>query len=216
MSVFIHLLFNQHRISEDHLKRFCFLNNIRSKYLTVALVVVALFFTLYDFVIVQNTVSFDDFLLHFKTDLVFLVFSFVFVLYIFFNQVRTHKNIRRHHRFIHGIISLIILSWSVLKSIFLLQNSGGNYNIAVLCILITGLIYVFPSAVQLFQLFFIFGMAIIISLIFNFTLTKIISDIYMLAIISAISYIVSRYLMYLQLKIFFKEKELIKYKERFK
>ncbi len=216
MSIFIHLLLNQHRISEDHLKRFCFLNNIRSKYLTVAVVVVALLFTLYDFIILQNTASFDDFLLHFKTDLVFLVFSFVFVIYIFFNQVRTHKNIRTHHRFIHGIISLIILSWSVFKSVFLLQYSSGNYNIAVLGILVTGLIYVFPSAVYLFQLLFTFGMAVVISLLFNFTLTKIISDIYILVIISVISYIASRYLMYLQLKIFFKEKELIKFKQRFK
>jgi hypothetical protein len=207
-------LLNQFKISNDYLKKFCFLNNVRSKYLTVTLIITALLFAFYDLKIIQNTQTFDVFLLHFKTDLVFLVLSFVFTLYIFFNQVRTHHDIRPHHKYVHGIISITVLCWSVIKSVLFIEYSGGNYNLSIICMLLTGAIYVYPSLVQMIQLFFAFFLAVFISLLLNLSISRIVEDVFILFIIALITYIVSRYILYLQLKILIKEKELVKYRQR--
>lgn len=214
MTIFFNLLLNQYKVSNDYLKKFCFLNNVRSKYLTVILILISLLFALYDIKFIQTTASFNIFLLHFKTDLVFLVLSFVFTLYIFFNQVRTHHDIRPHHKYVHGIISITVLCWSVIKSVFFIQYSGGNYNLSIICILLTGFIYIYPSMIQVIQSVLMLFLAILISLLLHFTVTKIFNDILILLIVTTITYIISRYVLYLQLKILMKEKELVKYRQR--
>ena len=147
-------IFTPIKISDDSVKRLCFLNNVRSKYLTILLILCAIIFAFYDIRILQKTQPFDIFLFHFKSDLVFLVLSFVFALFIFFNQVKTHREIHIYHKYIHGIIAMIIMFWSVIKSVVFIKYSDGDYNIALVCILLTGLIYIFPSTIHLIQLSF--------------------------------------------------------------
>lgn len=214
MSLFVNLLLNQFKISNDYLKKLCFLNNVRSKFFTILLILTSLLFALYDIKFVQTTESFNIFLLHFKSDLLFLVLSFVFTLYIFFNQVRTHHDIRSHHKYVHGIISIAVLCWSVTKSVLFIKFDEGNYYLSIICILLTGFIYIYPSLIQMIQFVFMLFLAILISLLLHFSITQIANDIFILIIVTTIIYIVSRYILYLQLKILIKEKELVKYRQR--
>lgn len=214
MSLFVNLLLNQFKISNDYLKKLCFLNNVRSKFLTILLILASLLFALYDIKFVQTTETLNIFLLHFKTDLLFLVLSFVFTLYIFFNQVRTHHDIRPHHKYVHRIISIAVLCWSVTKSVLFIKFDEGNYYLSIICILLTGFIYIYPSLIQMIQFVFMLFLAILISLLLHFSITQIANDIFILIIVTTIIYIVSRYILYLQLKILIKEKELVKYRQR--
>ncbi|MCK5171344.1 MAG: hypothetical protein KAQ75_15810, partial [Bacteroidales bacterium] len=76
--------------------------------------------------------------------------------------------------------------------------------------------YLFPLLVYLSHLLFTMVFAIIISLLFNFTISDIINDIFFILIILFISMIISRYVFYLQLKILFKESEVMKYRSKIK
>ena len=192
-------------ISKDISKRLCYLNNIRSKYFTILLIVCSSVYAFYDIIILQKLIDYKVFLIHFKTDIIFLVFSFIFTLYIYFNQVKTYKKIRNHHKFIHGFISLFILAWSFFKSIILIKYGNGNLNIAIIAILLTSFLYLFPLQIYLGQLIFTLVFAFVILLLFNFTINEIFGDIIILIIISFISIIISRYVFYLQNKIFLLE-----------
>jgi hypothetical protein len=205
---------NPQNLSSDCIKRFCFINNVRSKYLTIFLILISAVFTFYDISVLQYTHNKTVFLMHFKTDVVFFVFSFVFTLYIYFNQVKNHKQIFNHHRYVHGIIALFILAWSVFKSILLVKYNDGTYYIAAISILVCGILYVFPTAVYISQLVFTFLLAAIISLLFNFTIDEAINDLAFIAIILFLSLIISRYLFHLHIKIMYKESEILKYKKK--
>ena len=200
-------------LSEDFIKNLCFLNNLRSKYFIIILILCSLAFTFYDISILQKLNEYNVFLIHFKADIVFLVFSFIFALYIYFNQVRTYKNIQYHHKYVHSVISIFILSWSVFKSIILIKYNNGNFNIAIISIFISSFLFIFPFAIYLGHLIFTLVFALIMSLLFNFTIHEIFNDILFIIIISCISIIISRYIFYLQLKIFVKESEVIKYRK---
>jgi len=214
MTNFQKFLFYSQNLSEEFIKKLCFINNIRSKYLTIFLIICSLAFTFYDISILQKVSENMVFLIHFKTDIIFLVFSFVFALYIYFNQVKTYKNIQKHHRYIHGIISLFILFWSVYKSIILIKYSGSNYHIAAVGLLVTSFLYLFPTMVYMIQVSFTLLFATVVSLIYNFTFNEIIKDILFIFIISCLSIIISRYIFYLQVKILYKESEVNRYKKK--
>ena len=214
MTNFQKFLFYSQNLSEEFIKKLCFINNIRSKYFTIFLIICSLAFTFYDISILQKVSENMVFLIHFKTDIIFLVFSFVFALYIYFNQVKTYKNIQKHHRYIHGIISLFILFWSVYKSIILIKYSGSNYHIAAVGLLVTSFLYLFPTMVYMIQVSFTLLFATVVSLIYNFTFNEIIKDILFIFIISCLSIIISRYIFYLQVKILYKESEVNRYKKK--
>ena len=208
------LFINPHNLSDDYIRKFCFLNNIKSKYLTVILIIVSSVFTFYDISVLQKTCEENVFLMHFKTDIIFFVFSFIFTLYIYFNQVKSHKHILNHHKYVHGIISLFILTWSVFKSILLVKFNDGTYYIAIISVIATSILYLFPLTVYLSQILFTFIFAVAVSLLFNFTVNKIFNDLSFIVIILFLSLIISRYLFYLQIKLLNKDSEIIKYKKR--
>lgn len=214
MKNFQNTFINPQNISKDISKRLCFLNNIRSKYFTILLIICSSSIAFYDIIIVQKLIDYKVFLIHFKTDIIFLVFSFIFTLYIFFNQVKTHKNIRNHHKFIHGSISTFILIWSFFKSIILIKYGDGNFNIAIIAILITSSLYLFKLQVYLGQLILTFVFTTIVLLLFNFTISEFFEYIIILLIISCISIIISGYTFYLQHKILLLESEVASYKKR--
>ena len=210
----LHKLFiNSGNLSSDYIKRFCYLNNVRSKYLTILLIFISSIFTFYDISILQYTHNNAVFLIHFKTDIIFFVFSFIFTLYIYFNQVKSHKYILNHHRFVHGIIALFILSWSVIKSVLLVKYNDGTYYLAAISILVCGILYIFPTIVHLGQIVFTFSLAVAASFLTNLTINEIINDLSFIAVILFLSFIISRYLFYLHIKIMYKESEILKYKK---
>jgi hypothetical protein len=200
-------------ISKDIIKRLCFINNLRSKYFTILLIICSFFFAFYDIIILQKLIDYKVFLIHFKTDIIFLVFSFIFTLFIFYNQVKTHNNIQNHHKYIHGSISIFILIWSFFKSIILIKYGNGNFSIAIIALLITSFFYLFTLRVYLIQVLLALVFAFIALLLFNFTISEFIGDIIILLIISCISMIISRYVFYLQHKILLMESELTNYKK---
>ncbi len=208
------LFMYKQNIGPDFLKRFCLLNNIRSKFLTVFLLICSSLFVLYDFFIIQKTSSTELFLLHFKADIIFLVLSMTFTLFIYFNQVKTHHNLQNYHKYIHGIISLSVLIWSVFKSILFIKYGNGSYSLAFISILLTSLIYLFPTLFHFVQLFFVCIFAIIISLTMSITINDIIYDFSILVVFIFLSILVSRYIFYLQYKVLLKEKEILKYKRK--
>lgn len=201
MKNFLNTLISPQNISKDITKRICFLNNIRSKYFTILLIICSSVFASYDIIVLQNLIDYNVFLIHFKTDIIFLVFSFIFTLYIFFNQVKTHKKIRNHHKYIHGFISIFILIWSFFKSIILIKYGNGNFNIAIISLLITSFLYMFPFYVYLGQLLFTLLFTFVVLLLFNFTLSNILSEVIILLIISFITFIISQYVFYIQTKL---------------
>lgn len=206
-------LFHSPQLSDDFSRRLCFLNNIRSKYFTVFLILFALAFTFYDIFIFQKINDSYIFLLHLKADIIFLVFSFIFAIYIFYNQVSNHHKIKQHHKYIHGIISLFMLSWSVFKSVILIKFGTGNYTITILCVLAICILYIFPMKVYLGQLVFTFLFAVFISLLYNITLNEIVTNMLFLSIILVFSMIISQYIYVLQVRILNKEKEAAKYRK---
>lgn len=202
------------KLNTDFTRRLCFLNNIRSKYLTVLLILCASIFTFYDVYILQKITQKEAFIINFKADIIFLVFSFIFALYIFFNQVKSHKDIRNHHKYIHGIISLFMILWSIFKSVVSIKFGDGDYSIAIISIVLTSFLFIFPTLVYLGQLIFSSFFALLISLIFNLTISQIFEDISIIIIISFIAMIISHYILHLQHKVLMKELEIIKYKTR--
>ncbi|NOQ23805.1 MAG: hypothetical protein GQ564_00445 [Bacteroidales bacterium] len=213
MRNFQNTFINPQNISKDISKRLCFLNNKRSKYFTVLLIICSSSIAFYDIIIVQNLIDYKIFIIHFKTDIIFLVFSFIFTLYIFFNQVKTDKKIRNHHKFIHGSISIFILTWSFFKSIILIKYGNGNFNIAIIALLITSFLYLFNLQVYLSQLILTFIFTFITLLLFNLKISDFIEDFIILLTISCFSMIISQYVYYLQHKILLLESEVATYKK---
>lgn len=207
-------IFFSQSLSQDFIKKLCYTNNIRAKYLTIFLIICSFAFTFYDISILQKISENKVFLRHFKTDIIFLVFSFVFALYIFFNQVKSYKDIHKHHRYIHGIISIFILLWSVFKSVVLIKFNSGNYEIAIIGMLLTSFLFLFPTVVYISQIVITLVFTGIVSLIYNLTLSNILNDLIFLFIIAIISTVISRYITYLQVKILYKETEINRYKRK--
>ena len=150
----IYKLINLKSENPELIKKFCFINNIRSKYLTIGLLILALILTSHDVVITQKTKQFHFFLSQFKTDLILLVSSVVFTIYIFFNQVKSYKEVTNQHKFIHGLISLFFICWSVVKTTFYLSNGGTNIYFLIASIFIVSILYVFPFYIYFSQILF--------------------------------------------------------------
>lgn len=203
------------KLSKDFRKKVCYTNNIRSKYFTLLLITLALIYSFYDILILQKTNIHKIFLLHLKADIVFLVLSFVFTLFIFFNQVKSTQKIKKYHRYIHFVISVFVLLWSAFKSVMFIKFNEGNYNLVIICILITSMTYLFPFIIYSIQLLITLLFIIITNLIFQITVTEIVESIYIVVVISILAMIVSRIIFYQQYKILVKEKEVLRYHKKF-
>lgn len=207
--------FTNEQISEDYSKRLCFINNIRSKYVVVGLISVALCLNCYDIFILQKKIDYSYFLTHFKSDIILLVFSFAFALFIFFNQVKSHVQIHNYHKIIHGIISLFILCWSAFKTAISLLDGHSNYFILIIAVILISTIYHFKTLAQLSQ----YALSILFLassfLLYNIAINDFIKEIAYIAVVFAISFGLSRHLLNLQLAIFNKEAETAIYKKKF-
>ncbi|OFX82261.1 MAG: hypothetical protein A2W99_09395 [Bacteroidetes bacterium GWF2_33_16] len=194
-------------------KKFCLINNIRAKFFTIALVVYALFITSYDVVFSQRIRQQDDFISQFRLDLILIVFSVIFTIYVYFNQVKSVKHIRSYHRTIHTIISFFVMCWGAARAC----NSSFSNEIIVqvylTSIFITAFVFYFPFFNYLVQLilsvfFYIFiGLyyQIEINLIFNFAIFNFILIIF--------AFLISRLLIHQKTEFFLKEYEINRLKD---
>jgi len=188
-------------------KKFCFLNNIRSKYLTISLLCISVLLTSYDILILQITEDFVFFLINFKTDIILLVASFVFMIYIFFHQVKTYKEINKQHKLIHGLISVFILCWSAFKTSIYVENNESCLYFYISSVLILSIIYLFPWYIYISQFIFsIFFFSISLILV-NMNVINVFYNVLIIFFFYLISLVGSSYIYYLQTNLFIKENE---------
>lgn len=205
---FINKYFIDQYVTDRITKKICLINNLRAKFTSILFLTIALISTLYDFMIYQKILNYDVFILHFKTDIILLVFCFIFLIYVFFNQVTDLKEIKKHHRLIHGAISLIIMSWGAVKSGLTLLSEEDHYYVYILTILIISVIFYFPFVINFLHLLFSYLLLWIIHLFFNINLKSAFHDMIYLFIMITIAFIISRILYYHKVKFLIKENEI--------
>ena len=200
-------------VNNEFIKKFCFINNLRSKYLTICLLIVSVILTSYDILILQKVSDFKFFLINFKTDLILLVASFIFMVYIFFNQVKSYKEIKKQHKFTHGIISLFILCWSSFKTLIYLESDIQSTYFLIGSILIISIVYIFPRIILFLQISFTVLFYIIGLLMLHMPFNKVIFDVLFIALFFILAFIISIYIYGIQTKLLLKDTELSSLKE---
>ncbi|MFP4024635.1 MAG: hypothetical protein ACLFVR_08915 [Thiohalospira sp.] len=191
----------------------CLINNQRAKFGSILFLIIAFFSTLYNFVIYQKSIEPKLFFLHFKVDIILLVFTIVFLLYVFYNQIKELSEVRNHHRLIHGAISLIIISWGAVKSSLTILSDDNNYYIYLITILITSVIFYFPFVMYLSQIIFSYLLLWLIHLLFDISFKTFFFDLSYIFVFLIISFTISRILFYYKVKFLLKEREISKLKK---
>lgn len=213
ITALINKYFIDQYVTDKITKKICLINNLKAKFTSILFLAIALFSSTYDFIIYQKILTYQVFMLHFKTDIILLVFCFIFLIYVFFNQVTDLKEIKKHHRLIHGAISVLIMSWGAVKSGLTLLSQENHYYIYILTILIISVIFYFPFIINFLQIFFSYLLLWLIHLLFNISLKSAFSDMIYILIFITISFIISRILYYHKVKSIIKENEISKLKQ---
>ncbi|MFO7829823.1 MAG: hypothetical protein R6V23_14455 [Bacteroidales bacterium] len=213
ITTLIHKYFIDQYVTDKITKKICLINNLRAKFTSILFLTIALISTLYDFLIYQKIIDYNIFILHFKTDIILLVFSFIFLIYVFFNQVVELKEIKKHHRLIHGAISVIIISWGAVKSGLTLLSEENQYYIYMLTILIISILFYYPFMISFLQFIYSYVLLWLIHLVFNITFKSAFHDLFYILFFITISFIISRILYYHKVKYLIKESEISKLKK---
>lgn len=213
ISSIIHKLYIDKYVTENIKKNLCFINNQRARWGSIIFLIIALFSSLYDFAVYQKTVVSKIFLLHFKVDIILLVFTLLFLLYVFYHQVKKINEIKNQHRVIHGAISFLIILWGTVKSSLTILSEDMNYYIYFITILITSVIFYFPFIMYLSQLFFSYLLLLLTHLILDISFQSFVYNLGFIFILLMISFMISRILYYYKIKFLFKEKEISKLKQ---
>ena len=204
----IYTLINLKSENPELIKKFCYINNVRSKYFTVFILLLALFISSYDILFLQKTGPFQFFLINFKVDLVLMVSSFIFTIYIFFNQVKSSKEVTNHHKFIHGLISLFFICWSAIKTALYLNQGSLHVYLLIASIFIISILYVFPFYTYLLQLFFAFVLFTISLFYIHTELDQVLYYLFITLVFSFIAFIGRNYVFNLHTKLFLKDIEI--------
>lgn len=212
ITTLIHKYFIDQYVTDKITKKICLINNLKAKFTSILFLAIALFSSTYDFIIGQKILAYNVFILHFKTDIILLVFSFVFLIYVYFNQVVELKEIKKHHRLIHGAISVIIMSWGAVKSGLTLLSEENQYYIYILTILIISILFYFPFIISFLQFIYSYVFLWLIHLVFNIPFKSAFHDLFYIFIFITISFIISRILYYHKIKYLIKEHEIAKLK----
>jgi hypothetical protein len=194
-------------------KKLCFANNLRAKNFTIALVVYSLFISTYDVVFNQRIHQQGEFLSQFKLDLILIVFSVIFTIYIFFNQVKSAKHIKSYHRIIHTIISFFLLCWGAAKAC----NSSFSQEILIqvylISVFITVFMFYFPFYNYLFQLLLSIFFYIFMGLYYQIEIDEIFRLGFFNLLLIMIAFLISRFLVYQKTEYFLKEYEIFRLKD---
>lgn len=200
-------------LKEEIYIKLCFINNVRAKYLTVALVIYSFFISAYDVFFNQHIKHRHEFLSEFKLDLILVVFSVIFTIYIYFNQVKSAKHIKSYHKIIHIVISFFIMCWGAAKAC----NSSFSMELVpqvfLISVLITTTVFYFPFYIQLFQIVTSIFFYVIIALYYQLEIDLIFRfGIFNLIIIS-LGFLTSRLLFHQKMECFLKEYEINRLKD---
>ena len=200
-------------LNKEILKKLCFINNLRAKFFTIAIVCYAIFISTYDVVFNQRLLSRQDFLLQFKLDIILIVFSVIFTIYIYFNQVKSAKYIKKYHQVIHTTISFFILCWSAMKACNSSFSSEILIQIYIISAFIVSIVFFFPFYSYIFQLLGSILFYIFIALYFQID----INEVFYLGIFNLgllmLAFLVSRLLFHQKVEYFLKEYELFRLKD---
>lgn len=209
----IYKLYIDHYITPRISRHLCFKNNLRARGICILFLFIALISTIYDFLIYKNTVDFKLFIAHFKADIIFMILTIIFLLYVFYNQVKKSNEIKRQHQFIHGAISLLIISWGAVKSSLTLLTDDINYYIYFITVLITAVTFYFPFIIYLSQIIFSYLLLWLIHLLLDITLKTFFFNLSFIFILLLIAFFISRVLYYYKVKHLMKEEEITKLKK---
>jgi hypothetical protein len=200
-------------LEQEIYKKFCFVNNVRAKNFTIALVLYSLFISTYDVVFNQKTHQQGVFLSQFKLDLILIVFSVIFTLYIFLNQVKSAKHIKSYHHSIHTILSFFLLCWGAAKAC----NSSFSHEILIqvylISVFITTFMFYFPFFNYLLQLLLSTLFYILIGLYYQIEIDEIFKLGFFNLILVTLAFLISRLLIHQKLEYFLKEYEINRLKD---
>ena len=193
--------------------KLCYINNLRAKFLTIGLVLYSIFISFYDVLFSQKIREHDEFISHFKLDVILVVFSVIFTIYIYFNQVKSAKHIKSYHKTIHTIISFFILCWGAAKAC----NSSFNMEIVpqvfLTSVFITTIVFYFPFYNYLLQLLISIFFYLIIALYYQIEIDLIFRMGVFNLIIIALIFLTSRLLIHQKIEYFLKEYEINRLKD---
>ena len=131
------------------------------------------------------------------------------MVYIFFNQVKSAKEIRSQHKITHGTIALFILGWSAFKTSIFIGESNTLY-IFIFSIIAVSVIYIFPISVYIGQLFFsviVFCASILLN---NIKLNSLFHYLLILLLFYTLSILINKYIYNLHTRMFLKDLEIKK------
>jgi len=210
---FLHKIYVDQYVTKNISKSLCYTNNIRARFICILFLFIALLSSVFDFLIFKHTVIHQLFILHFKTDIIFLICTILFLLYIFYNQVKKVKEITKYHRIIHGAISLIIILWGTIKSSLTILTNDVNYYIYFITVLITAVIFYFPFIMYLSQVIFSYILLWLTHILLNISFNDFLYNLGFMFILLMIAFIISRTLYYYKVKSLLKEREITKLKQ---
>lgn len=187
--------------------KLCFINNLRTKFLTIGLVCYSILISFYDVLFSQKLRQNDVFVSQFKLDIILVVFSVIFTIYVYFNQVKSAKHIRSYHKVIHTIISFFILCWGAAKAC---NSSFSNEiipQVFLISVFISAIVFYFPVYSFLLQLLVSIFFYVIIALYYQIEIDLIFRMGVFNLIIVALAFLASRLLVHQKIEYFLKEYE---------
>ena len=194
-------------------KRLCLVNNLRAKFFTIALVFYALFISSYDVVFSQRTRVQGDYISQFKLDLVLIVFSVIFTIYVYFNQVKSAKHIKSYHRTIHTLISFFVLCWGAAKACNSSFSEDVIIQVYLVSVFITSFVFYFPFYNYLLQILMSIFFYIFIALYYQIEIDQIFNLGAFNLILVILAFVISRLLIQQKIEYFLKEYEINRLKD---
>jgi len=194
-------------------RKFCYINNMRAKYFTIALVIYSLFISSYDVLFNQSLLTHGNFIIQFKLDIVLIVFSVIFTLYIYFNQTKSAKNIREYHKSIHFIISLTTLCWFAAKASLSSFEEEIVIQLYIIAVFLTSIVFYFSFYKYVVQILISICFFIIIALFFEREVSEIFKSSVLNLVLIVIAFLISRILYHQKTEFFMKEYEVSRLKE---
>jgi hypothetical protein len=193
--------------------KLCYINNLRAKFLTISLVFYSIFISSYDVLFSQKLRQHNEFVSQFKLDIILIVFSVIFTIYIYFNQVKSAKHIKSYHKIIHTIISFFILCWSAAKAC---NSSFSNEiipQVFLISVFISAVVFYFPFYNFLLQLLVSIFFYVIIALYYQIEIDLIFRMGVFNIIIVSLAFLTSRLLIHQKIEYFLKEYEINRLKD---
>ncbi|MGE0089232.1 MAG: hypothetical protein AB7S50_07135 [Bacteroidales bacterium] len=200
-------------LKEEIYIKLCFINNVRAKYLTIALIIYSFFISAYDTFLNQHIKHKHEFLSEFKLDLILVVFSVIFTIYIYFNQVKSAKHIKSYHKLVHIVISFFLMCWGAAKAC----NSSFSMELVpqvfLISVIIITIVFYFSFYILLLQIVVSILFYVIIALYYQIEIDLIFKLGIFNLIIIFLAFLTSRLFFHQKMEYFLKEYEINRLKD---